>query len=344
MKIITQNIFAQVVTLVAVLCFGINSLFAQELSTTLNSGVTKLEVGQTVSVNLFVDPEGSNSIYTVSANLVYDPEKLEFVSATMAEEWFELSQKDVSITDTINGLIVRTAGYPNGFLGRAKFATYKFRTKQAGETRLLIAAGQAYNDNNANMGVKNSDLSLSIVDGKSEVVPLEKSVDVNIQIKGDNAFYRQEDYTFTVYHKNEEKHQQAITKIWLFDEDWNIFYEDEKLWRTDQDTVLNFVIPGGTVDKEGNFKIIARVRYEDGREFDLTEKDLGILSNGETWFTKHKEWFMPIFFFVVIVSALHHFFVEREVYLHLHKFIIGDLRQKPKRMVGNKKIKSKLSQ
>lgn len=344
MKIITQNIFAQVVTMVAVLCFGFTSLFAQELSTSLNSGVTKLEVGQTVSVNLYVDPEGSNSIYTVSANLVYDPEKLEFVSATMAEEWFELVQKDVSITDTANGLVVRTAGYPNGFLGRAKFATYKFKTKQAGETRLLIAAGQAYNDNNANMGVKNSDLSLSITDKKSETIPLEKNVDVNIQIKGDNAFYRQEDYTFTVYHKKEDKHQQAITKIWLFDEDWNIFYEDEKLWRTDQDNILNFLIPGGTVNKEGNFKIIARVRYEDGREFDLTEKDLGILSNGETWFTKHREWFMPAFFFLVIVSAIHHFFVEREIYLHLRKFVQSDLRRKPMRIKVDKKVKSKLAQ
>jgi hypothetical protein len=240
----------------------------------------------------------------------------------------ELVQKDLSITDTINGLISRTGGYPSGFLGKAKFATYKFKAVKPGDAKIYIATGNAYNQNNLDVGVKRADLNLSI-DGSTEesTTSQTKSYDLDLIIKSKTAFYKQDDYTFTLYHKKEKKIQQAVTKIWLFDENWNVKFEDEKLWRTDQDTVLNFVIPGGTVESEGNYKIIAKVRYEDNREFEVAEKDVGVLSNGQTWFTKNASVFMPIFWVVVLAAALHHIFAERELYFKLQSFLKREKRK-----------------
>jgi hypothetical protein len=208
-------------------------------------------------------------------------------------------------------------------LGRAKFITYKFKGKKSGSTRVLIAAGQAFNDNNSDVGLRSTELNLVISGDAGSPTPnlQEKVVDVKINVKGDNAFYKQDPYTFTLYHKKEGKHQQAISKIWLFDEGWNVVYENEKLWRTDEDTILNFVIPENTVEKEGNYTIIAKVRYEDGTEKEVAEKYLGVLSNGKTWFTKNSHIFMPFFWATVIISIIHHFFSEREVYFKLHSFL-----------------------
>jgi hypothetical protein len=321
MKSLTQSTKKILAIFAVFLCFGWLNSFAQEVGTKLDSSTSKLNVGQVVVVSLSIEPESNNAVYTVSANLVFDPTKLEFISATTDPAWLELNQPDMYITDTVNGLVVRTAGYPNGILGKANFVTYKFRAREAGDTRILIAAGQAYNDNNTNIGIKNTDLNLTILGDRVEAEAVEKVINVNIKVEADNAFYRQDPYAFTVYHKKEAKAQQAITKIWVFDEDWNIHFEDEKLWRTDMDNVLNFTIPEDTIEQEGNFRIIAKVRYEDGREFEVAEKDIGVLSNGKTWFTKNTHFFMPVFFLVVFVSIIHHFFVEREVYFKLRRYL-----------------------
>lgn len=333
MNLFTQSIPKTLAILAVLLCFGIWTVAGQGLDSSLTSVSNKLNVGQIVNVNLEVEPEGSGAVYTVSANLVYDPTKLEFVSATFGPEWLELNQKELFVTDTVNGLIIRTAGYPNGFLGTAKFVNYKFRAKNAGDTRILVASGKAYDENNFDVGIRNAELALSIAnDSINPEEPLpELDYKLKLKIESDTAFYRQDAYTFTMYHKKEGKPQQAITKIWLFDEDWNVHFEDEKLWRTDMDNVLNFLIPADTLESEGNFKIIAKVRYEDGTELEVAEKDVGVLSNGKTWFTKNSHLFMPLFIVVVFIAIIHHIFIEREVYFKLQGLLKKNRKNKPKR-------------
>lgn len=334
MKLFTQYAPKTLATLAVLLCFGTMSVSGQGLDAGLTTAVNKVSVGQMVNVNLEVEPEGSGAVYTVSANLVYDPAKLEFVSATFGPEWLELNQKELFVTDTINGLIIRTAGYPNGFLGKAGFVNYKFRAKSPGDTRVLVASGKAYDENNSDVGISNTELPLTILGDKSteEVTATgEATFKLSLKIESDTAFYRQDAYTFTMYHKKEGKAQQAITKIWLFDEEWNVHHEDEKLWRTDMDNVLTFTIPADTIEKEGNFKIIAKVRYEDGTELEVAEKDVGVLSNGKTWFTKNSHLFMPLFLVVVFIAIIHHIFMEREIYFKLRSYLKKPRKTKAKR-------------
>lgn len=324
MNLLTQYTSKTLATLAVVLCFGATTASGQGLESSLIADVNTVNLGQIINVNLEVEPESSGAVYTVSANLVYDPSKLEFVSATFGPEWLELNQKELFVTDTINGLIIRTAGYPNGFLGTAGFVKYKFRAKKTGDTRILVASGKAFDENNSDVGIKNTELSFTILgDSVMDVVQVSEEVDYKLKLKieSDTAFYRQDAFPFTIYHKKEKNAQQAITKIWLFDEDWNIHYEDEKLWRSDMDNVLNFVIPADTLGREGNFKIIAKVRYEDGVELDVVEKDVGVLSNGKTWFTKNSHLFMPMFFILVFIALIHHIFTEREIYFKLRNYL-----------------------
>ena len=181
-----------------------------------------------------------------------------------------------------------------------------------------IFTGKALNGENNDVGVQNTSLNLRIGEQNGGAENLKTVlVDLSLNVKGDNAFYKQDDYTFSIYHKKQDKDQYAMSKIWVFDEDANLHFESEQVWSTGYDTVLPFVIPADTIFEEGNYRIIAKVRYADGIEEVVAEKSVGVLSNGQTWFTKNKNVFMPLFFLVVVAAVIHHIFDEREIYRRL---------------------------
>lgn len=316
-------LFALFFLLVSFIFSSVNAQASTPVVSTLTTKSKLVQVGDVVTVNLTVNTVADIPIYSALVNLVYDNDILEFKQAQMSNEWMYLSGSKYEVTDTNNGLITRAGGYPNGILGQAPFITYTFRAIKKGKTDLLIVAGQAYDKNNNDEGLTSTNLELEILeDSSSKNVDEDKNegvtFDMSLSVKGDNAFYKQDDYVFDIYHKKENKVQQAITKIWVFDDDANLHFEDQKQWITDSDTVLNFTIPANTLE-EGNYRIISKVRYEDNVEKTINEKSVGVLSNGKTWFTQNRPLFWPFFLTLVFIAILHHIFTEREIYRSLLK-------------------------
>lgn len=119
-------------------------VFAAPLST--NILVTELEpsIGQDVTLTLRINPDAINPVYTVSARLAYDTDKLKFKSVSFGDDSaVSLSKVPYYLTDTTEGIIVRTAGFPNGISSSAKFVRYTFTAVKSGQATISVLGGQA---------------------------------------------------------------------------------------------------------------------------------------------------------------------------------------------------------
>lgn len=292
---------------------------AELVSTKLNTESASLSVGEEFTIKLSVSPIDSVPVYTVFTTLKYDPTKVEIVKSVYGDEWVSLNIPEVQVTNRRDGLLTRAAGLPGGVKGSKEFITYTFKGIQNGPTTIKVINGEAYNENNTDVGVNTSSLDINI--GEEEVSSTTKSstYDLNLNITGDNAFYKEESYSFDVYFQPKATKQAAITKAWVLNLAGYPVYQDEQEWTTSPvGTIKNFVIPGGMLD-EGNYRIVVRTRYENGVEEDDMYKDVGVLSNGENWVTKNKNLILPIFIFIVAFAVLHHFMIERNMYDKLRR-------------------------
>ena len=330
-----KKVFQSVAISFLLFQFSVLNVFANLVDTKLDTATTSVKVGDIVSLKLNINPVTGTPVFTVSTTLKYDPSMLEIEDTAYDKSWVSLSQ-EFRKTDRINGILTRTAGQPGGLTDEKTFITYNFKALKNGTTSIKIVSGNAYNENNTDVGINGTQVDLTIGDKVKDIESNTLSLDLSLNIKGDNAIYKQRDYTFDVYQKAEPQDGDAITKIWVLDNGSDILYQDEKLWRTGSDSDLAFVIPADTLE-EGNYNIIARTRFEDGSERTVAQKSIGVLSNGENWFTKNKNLIIPLFTIIVVAGLIHHFATEMELYN-----TIAFLRRKDDRLeklLKNKKRK-----
>lgn len=170
-----------------------------------------------------------------------------------------------------------------------------------------------------------------------------QNLNTNHKIKIDDIVYKQESYNFDLNTQKQKFSQLAMTKIWVFDENANLLFEDDAIWNTGFGETLHFNIPANTLD-EGNYRIIAKTRYENGIEETVAEKNIKVLSNGQTWFTQNKIFFWPAFFIIVAAAFLHHVFVELELYRKIKSLKKNLKKNKAKKTLKIKaKTKKKIS-
>jgi hypothetical protein len=138
-------------------------VFAAPLST--NILVTELEpsIGQDVTLTLRINPDAVNPVYTVSARLSYDTDRLKFKSVSFGDDSaVSLSKVPYYLTDTTEGIIVRTAGFPNGISSSANFVRYTFTAVKSGQATISVLGGQALDAENNDMGLEKKDVILNI--------------------------------------------------------------------------------------------------------------------------------------------------------------------------------------
>jgi len=133
--------------LIGIVLFYASSVYAASISLTPQSLI--VEEGQTLSLDIIVDPQGV--VYTVKTALSFPPDILEAVSFTPANLWLSLAREGYDLTDNTAGLVIKTAGYPNGLKSAGKFGTLTFRGKKSGVANIQITgASLAYNAQNQN--------------------------------------------------------------------------------------------------------------------------------------------------------------------------------------------------
>src|SRR3989338_4323793 len=95
-----------------------------------------IEEGQTFSLAVSADA-GADKVVTVKMVLVYPQDMLEPISFAFASSWFPLTQPDFDKME--NGMVIKTAGFPGGFMGTREFRTIIFRAKRAGAATVSVS-------------------------------------------------------------------------------------------------------------------------------------------------------------------------------------------------------------
>jgi hypothetical protein len=70
--------------------------------------------------------------YTAKIELHYPADLLEVKSFTFAPSWMPLAQSGYDRLDNLNGVLIKTAGYPAGISAPTTFGTVSFRAKKNG--------------------------------------------------------------------------------------------------------------------------------------------------------------------------------------------------------------------
>lgn len=257
------------------------------------------EVGDTVSFDLKVNPNGT--IYTVGTTLNYDPSLLTFVSATFDKNWMALSRAPYELTDTINGNIQRTAGYPEGATGVTEFVKYKFRAKSAGKAVVTIKEGIAFDADNNDLGVQTKQITVNIGERKQTATTettataaketaktVEKHVNVTLDLVGATGHSAGSDYNLSAKLKvtddkdnivNEAQALNATTTVSLVNKMGQALWSDSKVIATvTNNQSVDFVIPS-TVLANGDYDIMADVKYEGQKAPEIASKPIGVLES-----------------------------------------------------------------
>jgi len=87
--------------------------------------------GRNFALVVKIDPQSVKN-YTVKMELTYPADLLKVNSFTFGTSWMQVSQPGYDSIDNINGILVKTAGYPGGVASQATFGTISFFAKKTG--------------------------------------------------------------------------------------------------------------------------------------------------------------------------------------------------------------------
>lgn len=317
--------------------------FAQPLPAEFYTSTFEAKIGDEIVLQLKINPQADQPVYTVSADLFYDPEMLEYVDSdyTVDSGVFGLSGSPYFLEDVQNGMLRLTAGFPEGASSPRNFTTYRFKAKAAGVTKIYIQNGEALNAENTNIGLQQKEIAIEISDNilTAEALPPEIiNINLNLDILGPIAIYKEESYTFPIDTTGTVGTDDATVKIFVYNEDTELFYTEEKVINPNNTEPIYFTIPANTL-VEGNYVISVETGDIFGQNRIVAQKEIGVLSNGQTWVTKNKEIIYPAFIFIVLISLIHHLAKERDLYFKIAE--LSRERRRTKTLKNIKKISKK---
>ena len=124
--------------LLAIMAAALPVLAATTMS--LSPATVNVTAGQTFNLSVAVDPQGVKN-YTVKLELKYPADLLEVKSFTLGSNWMAVSQTGYDSIDNINGILIKTAGYPGGLTANTAFGTVSFSAKKAGSGIIQTGTG-----------------------------------------------------------------------------------------------------------------------------------------------------------------------------------------------------------
>lgn len=266
------------------------------------------KVGQTVEFELKVDPSADKPVYTAVVNLEYDKNLLTFKSASYQQGWIPVTPEEV--TDTANGVIKRTAGYPAGAKTLTSIVKYSFVAKAPGKANVNIIGSSAYDVDSNDVGLQNKSITVNIggtevpeAQKAPEVVKEEKKVtqEIILSFKGDTGMVADKDYMMTVMQDLKVKQDtNGTTSVSIFDINGQEVLKQDKLFTTSDDNSLDFTIPAGSL-VAGNYSIVVTSNYDKQKSPARLTKDLGVVNAGEKVVNiTEKVAVIPVYIWIII--------------------------------------------
>jgi len=93
--------------------------------------------GQSFNVLVTVNPQGVSD-YAEKLEIKYPADILQVNSFTMNSQWLPLSQAGYDLMDNVNGVLIKSAGYPGGFSSATNYGTISFYAKKAGSGIIMV--------------------------------------------------------------------------------------------------------------------------------------------------------------------------------------------------------------
>lgn len=152
--------YIAVTMVVAGILAGVSALAATSI--TLTPTTVSVKVGETFTVPVSVNSQGVKN-YTVGLKLNYPANLLQVKSFTFGDSWMALNQSGYDLIDNTNGVLIKTAGYPQGFSSNVQFGIVTFQAKKTGTGVIALASGTtAYDQLNQNVFIGYAQVAVSI--------------------------------------------------------------------------------------------------------------------------------------------------------------------------------------
>lgn len=132
-----NKIITSIITLAGITLFAFPAVAATNV--TLTPATASVSAGQTFTVSIAVNPNG-NTNYAEKVELTYPANMLEVRGFTFAPSWTALNQPGYDVTDNVNGVFVKTAGYSSGLTSATAFGTVTFYAKTAGTASVSVGS------------------------------------------------------------------------------------------------------------------------------------------------------------------------------------------------------------
>jgi hypothetical protein len=131
--------------------------------------VVNVKEGQTFRVSIGVNPNGTKD-YTVKTSIKFPADLVTLKTWTYAEDWMPLRKSGYDYFNNTTGILIRTAGYPDGFDRITNFGSAIFEAKKNGVGIIEFAGDSlALDENSFNQYAGGNQLSLVI----SPLLPVE---------------------------------------------------------------------------------------------------------------------------------------------------------------------------
>ena len=144
-KILLSSFFAAIIILAA-------APIAAKAATSFEFYPTKINVkaGDYFTVTVRINPNGQKN-YTVKASIKFPPDLLSALTWKYANVWMPLRKGSYDASSNTDGVIVRTAGYPEGFDKITTFGTVTFLAKKSGQATINFSGENlSLDENNTN--------------------------------------------------------------------------------------------------------------------------------------------------------------------------------------------------
>ena len=120
---------------------------------TTNFSFTPIKIhvqqGQIFSLKIDINPRGIKN-YTVKASIKFPPELVALKTWTYTNNWMPLRQSGYDYFNNTSGVLIRTAGYPEGFDKITKFGSAVFIAKKSGTGVIEFTSDSMSLDENGN--------------------------------------------------------------------------------------------------------------------------------------------------------------------------------------------------
>lgn len=158
--------------------FGAQTGFAATELSWAPAAVSVTE-GELFSLAVIADPHGELA-YTVKANVMYPADMVSLQSWKYADAWMPVRKPGYDYFSNVEGHLIRTAGYPEGFSERTRMGTATFRAKKSGTATITFDQTSLVLDAE-NKNVYAGGEHVPIVIGEQETLAVVEPITVDIE-------------------------------------------------------------------------------------------------------------------------------------------------------------------